>query len=79
MTALAPECRVSSMAHVVAFAVHERGRLRMVAAHGAYFFKAIQATPSDVCCMDWESCFRKRALGRRGVHQVIVDFVSPAA
>ena len=46
IAALAPECRVSSMAHVVAFGhVPGRGRLRIVETHGAHFFKAIEQPP----------------------------------
>jgi len=46
MAAFAAKYMVSSMSHVVAFG-HDpgRGRLRMVAAHGAWFFKAIHQPP----------------------------------
>jgi len=46
MDALAPECRVISMAHVVAFG-HVLGsmRLRTVVVHGACFLYAIQQLP----------------------------------
>jgi len=70
MAALSPDCRVKSVAHVVAIGHgYRRGRLRMVVAH---VFVGYLAAPAVVCCMDRESCFRERDLGRRGVHQVIV-------
>ena len=46
ITALAPEYKVSSTAHVVAFGHGpRRDRLRMVEANGAYFFQDIQQPP----------------------------------
>ncbi len=52
MADLAPECRVSSMAHVVAFG-HVPGsvRLRTVVAHGACLLYAIQHPPP--LCVVW--------------------------
>ena len=59
MAALAPESRVSSMAHVVTFG-HVPGRVRfpIVVAHGACLLYAIQHSPP--LCVVWIS---KRASG----------------
>ncbi len=57
MAALVPECRVSSMAYVVAFG-HVLGsmRLRTDVAHGACFLYAIQQPP-----LPWVVWVGKRA------------------
>ncbi len=59
MAALDPECRVSSMAHVVAFG-HVLGsmRLRIVVAHGACFLYAIKQPPPP-----WVVWVSRRASG----------------
>ncbi len=59
MAALAPECMVIYMAHVVAFG-HVPGsvRLRTIVAHGAYLLYAIQHPPP--LCVVWVG---RRAFG----------------
>jgi len=81
MVALAPECRVSSMEHVVAFG-HVTGsmRLRNVVAHGACLLCAIQQPPPP-----WVVWVGRRVSGSVSlgdgvrVDRVVVGFVSSVA
>ena len=67
------------MAHGVAFGHGpRRERLRMVAAHGAFCFW-LSSTPLRCGWYGLEVVLPERVLERRGVHQVVVGFVSLVA
>ena len=80
MVVLAPECRVSSMAHVMAFGhVPVSMRLRTVVAQGAFLFCAIQQPPPPWVVWVGRRASGSVSFGGWGVYRVVVGFVSSVA